>query len=123
MARCQRPVFLRDYPLSQAALARPSAAVPGYAERAELYVAGIELCNAYGELCDVRENRNRLRAESERRKLKLDEDAPLDRRFLDALAEGLPFSAGNALGFDRLLALALNTGGVSDVQTFSSASL
>jgi len=108
LAERPRPVFLTHYPISQAALSRPYPDDPTVAERAELYFGGVELCNAYGELTDAKEQRRRMLREAERRRQLGRAVYPLDERFLAALAEGMPPSAGNALGFDRLLMVATN---------------
>jgi lysyl-tRNA synthetase class 2 len=108
LAERPRPVFLTRYPVSQAALSRPCADDPSVAERAELYFGGVELCNAYGELTDAREQRRRFVEEAERRKQLGRTVYPLDERFLAALVEGMPPSGGNALGFDRLVMVATN---------------
>jgi elongation factor P--(R)-beta-lysine ligase len=108
LAELPRPVFLTHYPISQAALSRPHADDPSVAERAELYFGGVELCNAYGELTDAVEQRRRFVDEAERRHALGRRVYPLDEAFLAALSEGMPPSAGNALGFDRLLMVATN---------------
>lgn len=100
------PTFLVEFPLALAGLARPCAHDPRFAERFELYLDGVELCNGYGELTCPHEQRARFEAELERRKRAEEPVYPLDEKFLAALAEGLPPSSGNALGFDRLVALA-----------------
>lgn len=120
LAQRPRPVFLCEYPLSQASLARPAPHDPSVAERFELYVGGIELCNGFGELTDVAEQRTRLvRDRAERRALGRPL-YPIDEKFLAALASGMPPSAGNALGFDRLLMLACGAERLGDVQAFSA---
>jgi lysyl-tRNA synthetase class 2 len=119
LARLDRGVFLVDYPASQASLARLKPGDVGVAERFELYVAGVELCNGFGELVDAREQRERLlrdQAERARRQLPV---YPIDERFLDALAR-VPPSAGNALGFDRLVSLACGEPDISSVMAFAS---
>lgn len=108
LAERPRPVFLTHYPLSQAALSRPHADDPSVAERAELYVGGVELCNAYGELTDPVEQRRRMQSEAQRRKALGRPVYPLDEPFLASLVEGMPPSAGNALGFERLVMVATN---------------
>jgi len=113
LAQHARPVFLTHYPISQAALSRPHAADPTVAERAELYFGGVELCNAYGELTDPREQRRRFVSEAKRRKALKRPVYPLDERFLASLVEGMPPSAGNALGFDRLVMVATNRSTIS----------
>jgi elongation factor P--(R)-beta-lysine ligase len=112
LASLGRPVFLKHYPISQAGLARAVPSAPGYAERFELYAAGIELCNGFGELTEPVEQRRRFEQELERRRGASEPTYPIDEEFLSALERGLPEAAGNALGFDRLLALCLGTLGL-----------
>lgn len=102
-----RPVFLTHYPAPLASLARRDPADPRASERFELYVAGLELANGFGELTDASEQRARFLIEKARRRAAGYHDYPLDERFLAALAE-LPPSAGIALGVDRLLMLILD---------------
>jgi elongation factor P--(R)-beta-lysine ligase len=118
LALLRRPVFLCDYPLSQAALARPSARDPSVAERFELYAGGVELSNGYGELTDPVEQARRFRAERARRKAKHRRTYPIDERFLSALREGMPEAGGNALGVDRLVMLALGAKSIQEVVAF-----
>lgn len=118
LALRRRPVFLCDYPLSQASLARPSPRDPTVAERFELYVAGIELCNGFGELTDAAEQRRRFRRDRAERRRRRRPVYPLDERLLAALAEGMPPTGGNALGVDRLVALATGAPGIGDVMPF-----
>jgi lysyl-tRNA synthetase class 2 len=108
LATCAQPVFLTHYPISQAALSRPHPSDPTVAERAELYFGGVELCNAYGELTDAVEQRRRMQQEAERRQALQRPVYALDEPFLASLVEGMPPSAGNALGFDRLVMVATN---------------
>jgi lysyl-tRNA synthetase class 2 len=121
LAGLDRPVFLIDYPLSQAALARPSPSDPTVAERFELYVGGVELSNGYGELTDPVEQARRFRAERAARKRAKRPVYPVDQRFLAALREGMPPSSGNALGVDRLVMLATGAKTISDVVAFPYA--
>jgi len=123
LAKLKKPVFLVDYPLSQAALARPCPDSPGYAERFELYLAGFELCNGYGELTDAQEQRARFVADNQRRKQRGARELPIDEKFLSALQHGLPPCAGNALGFDRLMTLALGASSIDRVMAFPASEL
>jgi lysyl-tRNA synthetase class 2 len=120
LARHPRPLFLTEFPISQAALARPCPQDPAFAERFELVIAGVELCNGFGELSDPTEQRRRFEKEQDRRRRARAPAQPIDEKLLGGLAEGLPPSAGNALGFDRLVALALGTRRIADVMTFPS---
>jgi elongation factor P--(R)-beta-lysine ligase len=118
LARLDRPLFLVDYPLSQAALARPSPADARVAERFELYVGGVELSNGYGELTDPDEQKRRFAAERARRSREGRRVYPVDRSFLAALREGMPRSAGNALGVDRLVMLCTGAKAIAEVTAF-----
>jgi lysyl-tRNA synthetase class 2 len=113
-----RPAFVFDYPASQAALARIRHDDPPVAERFELYIRGIELCNGYHELTDPAELRQRIDAESQRRVA--GGEAPLSpsSRLLAAMDAGLPACAGVALGFDRLMMLACGATSVTEVLPF-----
>lgn len=114
----ERPLFLHDYPASQAALARLHGEPP-VAERFELYVRGVELANGYHELGDAAEQRSRFeRDNAERRAAGVPEVIP-DERLLAALECGLPSCAGVALGFDRLLMLAAGVDDIAQVMAFT----
>jgi lysyl-tRNA synthetase class 2 len=111
-------VFVRDYPESQAALARLRPGKPPVASRFEVYLDGIELANGFHELADAGEQRRRFSAECRRR----DEvGAPavcIDEHLLAALESGLPDCAGVALGIDRLLLAAAGKHDLHDVIAF-----
>ncbi|MBW8282127.1 MAG: EF-P lysine aminoacylase GenX, partial [Rhizobium sp.] len=100
-----RLTILDEYPVAEAALARPSARDPRVAERFELYACGVELANAFGELTDAGEQRRRFEAEMVEKQRVYGETYPLDEDFLEALAI-MPDASGIALGFDRLVMLA-----------------
>jgi lysyl-tRNA synthetase class 2 len=99
------PVFVEDYPVSQAALARLRTERDGsqVAERFELYLDGLELANGFRELGDAVEQRQRFERDLAVRGARGQAVNPLDANLLDALAHGLPDCAGVALGFDRLV--------------------
>lgn len=107
----QRPLFVTDYPASQAALAKVRKNTTGHkvADRFELYIAGIELANGYHELTDPTEQRHRFEQANEARRTSGRPELPIDEPLLEALADGFPDCAGVALGFDRMLMLATNT--------------
>jgi lysyl-tRNA synthetase class 2 len=100
-----RATILCDYPASEAALARPKAEDPRFAERFELFCCGVELANGFGELTDPAEQRRRLEAQMEKRQRVYGDRYPIDEDFLEALAH-MPPASGVALGFDRLAMLA-----------------
>ena len=109
------PTILYDYPLSMAALSRRSAADLRVAERFEVYVCGIELANAFGELTDAAEQRRRFVADQAKKQALYGETYPIDEDFLAALDCGLPECAGIALGFDRLVMLLTGAEDIEDV--------
>ncbi len=111
----KRMTFLCDYPVSQAALARPKPEEPRLAERFELYACGLELANAFGELTDVAEQRRRFEADIAAKALLYGEHYPIDEDFLAALAFGMPPAAGIALGFDRLVMLCAGAEVIDDI--------
>ncbi len=99
-------VFIRDYPASQAALARLRPGTRKVAARFEAYLNGVELANGYHELTDAAEQRQRFEQDNARRVTQGLEPVVVDEHLLDALASGLPDCAGVALGVDRLLMVA-----------------
>lgn len=109
MTHCIEPAmgpglcFVYDYPASQAALARVRPGSPPLAERFELYLDGIELANGFHELTDAAEQQRRFERDLQARAAAGQPVVPMDRRFIDALARGLPDCAGVALGVDRLI--------------------
>ncbi|WP_439611309.1 EF-P lysine aminoacylase EpmA [Reyranella sp.] len=110
-----RPTILCEYPISMAALARAKPGDPRVAERFELYVCGVELANAFGELTDPRIQRERLEADMDLKDRLYGVRWPVDEDFLAALDHGLPDCSGIALGFDRLVMLASGAGRIEDV--------
>jgi lysyl-tRNA synthetase class 2 len=110
-----RPTFLTEYPATEAALARLCPHDPRVAERFELYVCGVELANAFGELTDADEQRRRFQAAMAVKQRVYGEAYPIDEDFLAALAY-MPEASGAALGFDRLVMLACGAERVEDVQ-------
>jgi lysyl-tRNA synthetase class 2 len=109
-----RATVLCEYPISEAALARPKDADPRVAERFELYACGVELANAFGELTDPAEQRRRFMIEMDEKARIYGERYPIDEDFLAAL-EHMPEASGSALGFDRLVLLATGARRIADV--------
>jgi elongation factor P--(R)-beta-lysine ligase len=117
-----QPVFLCDYPAERGALARLRADDPSVAERFELYIGGLELANAFSELTDALEQRERfVREEAYRRSLGRT-PYPLATKFLDELAH-MPAATGIALGVDRLVMLLLDKATIDDVVAFTPEEL
>lgn len=123
MATLDRPLILEDWPAPLAALARRRPDDPRTALRFEAYVRGIELANAFGELTDPVEQRARFQDDQHNRRIRDKPVYPIDDRLIAALAEGLPPSAGIALGFDRLVMLATGATRIDDVLAFTAAEL
>jgi lysyl-tRNA synthetase class 2 len=113
-----RPVFLFDYPASCGGLARLKPEDSRYAERFELYIGGLEICNAFSELTDPVEQRARFERELEHRRGSDRRVYPMPDKFLDALKD-MPAAAGNALGIDRLAMLFCDSTQIDDVVAFT----
>lgn len=113
-----RPLIVYDFPASQAALARVRAEEPPVAERFELYIRGIELANGYCELLDPQELRRRAEAANQWRQQDGKLALPLENRLEPAMAAGLPPMTGVALGFDRLVMVALGAASLAEVLAF-----
>ncbi len=113
----ERPVFLYDYPARCGALARLKPTDPSLAERFELYIAGMELCNAFSELNEPGEQRVRFLEENRIRRGRGRTVYPLAEPFLKAL-ETMPAAAGNALGLDRLVMLFTGAAAIDEVVAF-----
>lgn len=110
-----RITFLRDFPASQAALARVSGPVSA---RFEAFWGGLELANGFHELGDADEQARRFAADAATRSARGQPQHEADRRFLAALAAGLPACAGVALGFDRVVMVAAGAQAIDDVIAF-----
>jgi len=112
------PIFVYDYPASQAALAHVRAGDPPVAERFELYIDGVELANGYHEVVTVAEQQACFERDREkRRRLQLPEVMP-DQRLLAAMDNGLPACSGVALGVDRLLMVLAQATNIDEVLAF-----
>lgn len=109
-----RATILCEYPISEAALARPKSGEPRVAERFELYACGVELANAFGELTDPAEQRRRFEADMDEKARIYGERYPIDEEFLAALS-AMPQASGIALGFDRLVMLCTGARRIEDV--------
>ena len=111
-----RPTVLLEYPAANASMARLKPGDPKVAERAEVFIAGLELANAYTELTDAAEMEKRFRevigetGDSEGHR-------PMPSRFLEAMAE-MPACGGIALGVDRLVMLLCDAASIDEVVAF-----
>jgi lysyl-tRNA synthetase class 2 len=113
----RRPTVLTDYPAPMASLARLKPGNPAVAERAEVFIGGLELANAYSELTDASEQEQRFRQAIEQITKDRRQEMPLPEKFLKALP-GLPECAGAALGVDRLVMLFCDAASIDEVMAF-----
>lgn len=109
-----RLTLLTEYPIAEAALARPLADDPRFAERFEAYGCGVELANGFGELTDAAEQRRRFEADMAEKARIYGRHYPIDEDFLAALA-AMPPASGVALGFDRLVMLSAGARRIDEV--------
>lgn len=115
-----KAVFVIDYPECQASMAKIITDTDGnrVAHRFELYIEGVEIANGYAELTDAKEQEERLQADRQFRKKKGLAEIPFDKKFLEAMEQGLPECSGVALGLDRLLWLTHKKGTDSEMGDF-----
>jgi lysyl-tRNA synthetase class 2 len=118
----EKPTFLTEYPAELAALARKKPGNPAVAERFELYLAGLELANAFSELTDAAEQRERFARDEAIRGAAGKPPYPSPEKFLREL-ETLPEAAGIALGVDRLVMLLTGTEIIDEVVAFAPEEL
>jgi len=107
----KKPTFLKDYPVSMAALSKIK---DNHAERFELYICGLELANGYTELTDMEEMKKRLEIENKKRKALKKETYPIPKPFFLKIKH-LPECSGIALGIDRLVMLLCNEENINNV--------
>ena len=114
----QGAMFLHDFPASQSALARVRDEDPPVAERFELYIGGVELCNGYHEITDADELRVRMERQAALRVREGLSPLPTHSHLENAMRRGYPASAGVALGYDRLLMWLWECDRIDDVIAF-----
>ena len=116
--RLIEPVFITAYPAEISPLARRSDADPTVTDRFELFIMGREIANGFSELNDAEDQAERFRAQVELKNAGDDEAMGYDHDYITALEYGLPPTAGEGIGIDRLVMLLTNTTSIRDVLLF-----
>ncbi len=117
-AKLVQPTFLHEFPTEISPLARPKTEDPDWADRFELYAGGMEIANGFSELNDPAEQAARFRKQMEDRAHGDLEAAPYDEDYVEALEHGMPPTAGEGVGIDRLAMLLANQHSIRDVILF-----
>jgi lysyl-tRNA synthetase class 2 len=112
------PVFLTDYPLELSPLAKKREDRPDVVERFEAFCGGMEIANAFSELNDPIDQRERFLEQARQKGTGDDEAMPFDAAFLEAMEHGMPPTGGMGLGIDRLTMLLTGQDKIRDVILF-----
>jgi lysyl-tRNA synthetase class 2 len=117
-AQLIQPTFITGYPIEVSPLARKNDQNPGLVDRFELYMGGRELANAFSELNDPADQRERFLEQMEAREAGDDTANPIDDDYVRSLEYGMPPAAGEGIGIDRLVMFLTNSASIRDVILF-----
>jgi len=112
------PVMIYDYPVEVSPLSKHKASDPAFVERFEIYIAGMEIGNAYTELNDPNEQRQRFEMQLALKAAGDEEAHQMDEDYIRALSYGMPPTAGEGIGIDRLTMILTNSKSIRDVILF-----
>jgi lysyl-tRNA synthetase class 2 len=112
------PTFITEFPTELSPLSKQSAENPNFVDRFELFIAGMEVANAFSELNDPAEQRNRFEAQMKQREGGDEEAMVLDEDYIRALSYGMPPTAGEGIGIDRLVMILTGQRSIRDVILF-----
>ena len=113
-----QPTFIYDYPVELSPLSKQKASDPSLVERFELYIGGMEIANGYSELNDPIDQRERFLSQLQQRERGDEEAHQMDEDYIRALSYGMPPTAGEGIGVDRLTMLLTNSTSIRDVILF-----
>ena len=113
-----QPTLVYNYPVEASPLSKSKPGDPNWVERFEIYAGGMEIANAYSELNDPQEQRRRFMAQVQQRQEGEQEAHEMDEDYVRALCYGMPPTAGEGIGIDRLAMMLTNSRSIRDVILF-----